>query len=71
VLAWGARVDGRPSGTVQLRLDTAANGRHRGEVATLMVQPNAGWTTVGTVPGHAPDPAGWLQATTIFSRTVP
>jgi hypothetical protein len=36
-----------------------------------MVHRNAGWTTVGTVPRSAADPAGWLQATTIFYRTVP
>ncbi len=34
-----ARVDGRLAGTVQLRPAATANGRHRGEVAKLMVHP--------------------------------
>ncbi|HJD80722.1 GNAT family N-acetyltransferase [Kitasatospora aureofaciens] len=41
LLVWTARAadDGRLAGTVQLRPATTANGRHRGEVAKLMVHP--------------------------------
>ncbi|MGW3233676.1 GNAT family N-acetyltransferase [Kitasatospora sp. NPDC001095] len=41
LVLWTARtrVGGRLAGTVQLRPATAANGRHRGEVAKLMVHP--------------------------------
>ncbi|MFI2606687.1 GNAT family N-acetyltransferase [Kitasatospora sp. NPDC018619] len=41
LVVWTARhrADGRLAGTVQLRPATAANGRHRGEVAKLMVHP--------------------------------
>ncbi|MFF2042654.1 GNAT family N-acetyltransferase [Kitasatospora sp. NPDC058170] len=43
LLLWVARAqaDGRVAGTVQLRPATAANGRHRAEVAKLMVHPTA------------------------------
>ncbi|MFD8080271.1 GNAT family N-acetyltransferase [Kitasatospora sp. NPDC059722] len=41
LVVWAAReeADGRLAGTVQLRPATTANGRHRGEVAKLMVHP--------------------------------
>ncbi|MEV7771081.1 GNAT family N-acetyltransferase [Kitasatospora sp. NPDC086791] len=40
LLLWTVRAaDGRLAGTVQLRPAAAANGRHRGEVAKLMVHP--------------------------------
>ncbi|MER7752093.1 GNAT family N-acetyltransferase [Kitasatospora sp. NPDC097643] len=41
LLLWTARAaaDGRLAGTVQLRPAVPANGRHRGEVAKLMVHP--------------------------------
>ncbi|MEV7184758.1 GNAT family N-acetyltransferase [Kitasatospora sp. NPDC093102] len=41
LVLWTARAgdDGRLAGTVQLRPATTANGRHRGEVAKLMVHP--------------------------------
>ncbi|GAA2819478.1 GNAT family N-acetyltransferase [Kitasatospora sp. CM 4170] len=41
LLLWTARAeaDGRIAGTVQLRPAVPANGRHRGEVAKLMVHP--------------------------------
>ncbi|MFJ2191769.1 GNAT family N-acetyltransferase [Kitasatospora sp. NPDC087861] len=41
LLLWTVRAqaDGRLAGTVQLRPATTANGRHRGEVAKLMVHP--------------------------------
>lgn len=38
---WSADVDGRLVGTVQLHAASSANGRHRGEVAKLMVDPDA------------------------------
>jgi GNAT superfamily N-acetyltransferase len=38
---WVARDDNRIVGTVQLRLDQTPNGRHRGEVAKLMVHRSA------------------------------
>ncbi|MBD0689977.1 GNAT family N-acetyltransferase [Streptomyces sp. CBMA123] len=41
LVLWTARAaaDGRLAGTVQLRPAATANGRHRGEVAKLMVRP--------------------------------
>lgn len=38
---WSADVDGKLVGTVQLHAASSANGRHRGEVAKLMVDPDA------------------------------
>ncbi len=38
---WSADVDGQLTGTVQLHAASSANGRHRGEVAKLMVDPDA------------------------------
>lgn len=38
---WSADLDGRLAGTVQLHAASSANGRHRGEVAKLMVHPSA------------------------------
>lgn len=38
---WSADIDGRLAGTVQLHAASSANGRHRGEVAKLMVDPGS------------------------------
>ncbi|GGT13946.1 N-acetyltransferase [Streptomyces kurssanovii] len=37
VILWAAHDGGRLIGTVQLRLETSANGRHRAEIAKLLV----------------------------------
>ncbi|NYI03740.1 GNAT family N-acetyltransferase [Allostreptomyces psammosilenae] len=41
LLLWVARVDGRIRGTVQLALAGMPNGRHRADVAKLLVHPDA------------------------------
>ncbi|MFC4586606.1 GNAT family N-acetyltransferase [Sphaerisporangium corydalis] len=41
LIVWVARDDDRVLGTVQLKLERIPNGRHRGEVAKLMVHPDA------------------------------
>jgi ribosomal protein S18 acetylase RimI-like enzyme len=41
LIVWAARAEGRIHGTVQLKLERTANGRHRAEVAKLMVHRDA------------------------------
>ncbi|WNV90131.1 GNAT family N-acetyltransferase [Umezawaea sp. Da 62-37] len=41
LLLWVARIDGRVVGTVQVRLATMPNARHRGELAKLLVHRSA------------------------------
>ncbi|MFI5529621.1 GNAT family N-acetyltransferase [Kitasatospora sp. NPDC051853] len=114
LLLWAAfEEDGaRLLGTVQLRLTPYPNGRHRADLAKLLVHSaargrgtgrrllahaeaeaaargltlllldtetdspaehlyrSAGWTTLGTVPGHATNPAGELRPTTFYFKTL-
>ncbi|MFJ8041816.1 GNAT family N-acetyltransferase [Kitasatospora sp. NPDC096147] len=118
LLLWAAFEDhptergGRLLGTVQLRLTSYPNGRHRAELAKLLVHGaargrglgrrllahaeaeaaargltlllldtetgspaehlyrSAGWTELGTVPGHATDPGGQLRPTTFYFKTL-
>ncbi|GAA2993815.1 GNAT family N-acetyltransferase [Kitasatospora albolonga] len=115
LLLWAAFEEedgGRPLGTVQLRLTSYPNGRHRAELAKLLVHRaargrgagrrllahaeaaatargltlllldtetdspaehlyrSAGWTALGTVPGHATNPAGELRPTTFYFKTL-
>ncbi len=41
LLVWAARAGNRIVGTVQLRLESTPNGRHRGEIAKLMAHRDA------------------------------
>lgn len=47
LLLWAARVDGRIVGTVQVRLTSYPNGRHRAELAKLLVHRDARGRGVG------------------------
>ncbi|HWO61922.1 MAG TPA: GNAT family N-acetyltransferase, partial [Umezawaea sp.] len=47
VLLWVAEVDGRVVGTVQVRLATLPNARHRAELAKLLVHRSARGRGVG------------------------
>ncbi len=47
LLLWVAEVDGRVVGTVQVRLATLPNARHRGELAKLLVHRSARGRGIG------------------------
>ncbi|HEX6341814.1 GNAT family N-acetyltransferase [Umezawaea sp.] len=47
LLLWTARVDGRVVGTVQVRLATMPNARHRAELAKLLVHRSARGRGIG------------------------
>ncbi|MFE4369445.1 GNAT family N-acetyltransferase [Streptomyces sp. NPDC056835] len=53
------------SGVTLLLLDTET-----GSPAETLYR-SSGWTAVGTVPGHAADPAGTLRPTTFFYKELP
>jgi acetyltransferase len=76
---WVARDGGAGIvGTVQLDLETRANGNHRGEIIKLMVHPSGrrrgvealyrslGWTFAGAIPQYARSATGALDATAIY-----
>ncbi|MEU1021026.1 GNAT family N-acetyltransferase [Streptomyces sp. NPDC005904] len=109
---WAAHDAERVVGTVSVAFTDKPNGRHRAEIAKLMVHPSArgqglarsllsaaedaaaragvtllvldtetgspaetlyakaGWTSAGTIPDYATDPAGTLRATTLFYKRL-
>ncbi len=67
---WVAESDGRVVGSVQLTLETRANGGHRAEVAKLMVDPAARRRGIGRALMSAlEDEAGRLGRTTLVLDT--
>ena len=59
VLLWVAEVDGRVVGTVQVRLATLPNARHRAELAKLLVHRSARGQGIGRALMRAAERGAW------------
>ena len=65
-LVFLAETEGKVAGTVQLHLESRANGRHRGEIAKLMVSPEFRRRGIGRQLMDAAEAAAREQARTLL-----
>lgn len=66
VKLWVARVEGKIVGTVQLQLCNKQNGRHRAEIAKLMIDPQYRRRGIALELMRTAEAAAWLDLRTLI-----